>query len=109
MVVGVLLGFFFSIVILDTSDKSNYDICLSFHHSTCQIRGFVITLYQFSFKQFYIFFSKLSQKTPLMRIGMFLPACKVCKQKKSPPLVKVPPAVAHVAVLTLASLNRALG
>ena len=62
MVVGVRLSFFFSIVILDTSDKSNYDICLSFHHSTCQIRGFVITLYQFSFKQFYIFFFKVVPK-----------------------------------------------
>ena len=54
-------------------------------------------------------FSKLRQKTPLMRICMFLPACKVCKLTKSPPLVKVPPAVAHVAVLTLASFNSALG
>ena len=63
MVVGVLLGFFFSIVILDTSDKSNYDICLSFHHSTCQIRGFVITMNQFSLKQLYsLFFFKAAPK-----------------------------------------------
>ena len=63
MVVGVRLSFFFSIVILDTSDKSKYDICLSFHHSTCQIRGFVITMYQFSLKQLYsLFFFKVAPK-----------------------------------------------
>ena len=53
----------FSIVILGASDQSKYDICLSFHHSTCLTRGLVITMYQFSLKQFYsLFFIKVASK-----------------------------------------------
>ena len=51
---------YFSTVILNASDKSK---CLSFHHSTCQIRGFVITMYLFSLKQLYfLFFFKVAPK-----------------------------------------------